>query len=439
MVRLLRLVALLVVACGGTALAQPADPQPLETFMPNPVTWLEEAHRFVRDNRLAEGVETLSYALVFALLLYGAIRAGYFGRSSEFRALFARLLLAGALLLGTPAIRTVAQDTWASVYGWSSGIWARQLNAELGAAAGNLGAQLAGVWGAASVARIAGAKLTGLTAKRLAEGGAGAAAQAASSGDRLGLLRTLLNLSSLLLSPLIGVYAALIFLSGLVVLLALVFLPLSAALLMVPGGDGWIGRWVGAYAGAVFTVAFLPLVFGVAVKLGLIEPMNRLNAEISSLNAELIGLVQATAAEQKNLVPGSAFDALSRLFDGSYWASLGEALSRIMQMLLAWVVSLVSMVIGLVVGALLLLNLERQVAAFVGGLANGFAAPAILPLGRMGGGRAQGGGSSTSNTAPASASTGTGSSSPAASPAPLPPPGGPRQTNAPEPVVSRGP
>ncbi|HEX2863096.1 MAG TPA: hypothetical protein VHN99_00900 [Deinococcales bacterium] len=354
--------------------------QPLEAFTPNPAQWLIETHRFITGSGLKGSVETLATALVACLFAYGAIRAGYFGRSSELKLLFGRLFIAGALLTALAPVRTVAQGTWTNVYAWSSSLWHDKLNGELTQAGLNLGEEIGSVTLAGAVARAGVGLASEAVAGKVIQGGAAAAAQETGTD----LAKNLLSLSSVLVTPLFAVYAALVFLSGLVVALALTFLPLSAALFLLPGGAAYLSRWLGAYAGALFTVAFLPLVFGISLDLGLIHPMLRLHQEAAQITGQLNQVFAATSAATAQASGlgkvGAVVSQVSNFLQGGWRDTLQTAAQDVANLVLAWVMGLLGTLVGLVVAAFLMLNLERQVAAFVGGIVNAVARPAGMGL-----------------------------------------------------------
>ena len=238
-----------------------ATPSPTPWFIPDPVAWYKRTSDVITGTGLNTQVETLGYALVFTLFAYGALRASYYSRSSEFAALFGRLLLAGAVLLSLGPIRGALHGTWVSTFGWSSGIFG-DVQEELVDAADDVSLLLAPFFAAGAVVQTAGRRIAREATGAMVEMGASSVTGAASRASQY------MNGVLLLFFPLFGMYAVLVYASGFVVLLGMLLLPLAGALIMLPNGASWISRWLGMYVGALFTVIFLPIIFGIAIDLG---------------------------------------------------------------------------------------------------------------------------------------------------------------------------
>ena len=325
----------------------------------------------ITSNGLHTQVENLAYALVLALFAYSALRAAYFARSAEFGVLFGRLLLSAALLLSLTPIRSTLHRTWVDAFEWSSGLFT-EVESELLASADNVALLLAPFFTAGAVVthagrRVARESLSDVTALG-ASGSAGLASRATSYMN--GIL--------LLFFPLFGIYAALVFASGFIVLLSMLLLPLAASLTLLPNGASWLSRWLGMYLGALFTVIFLPVMFGIAVDLGMVQPLARMGEQMRE------ALTQFSAAAEQLAVPAGS--EVWRIAQWKDWLqgipdSMLSALGGVVSLLLGWLLSLVALIVGMLVGVYLLLNLPGYIGGFIGGI--GASAGAAFGLSRV--------------------------------------------------------
>ena len=346
-------------------------------FLPDPIVWYKRTNDLITKNGLHTQVENLAYALVFALFAYGAVRASYYARSSEFGALFGRLLLAAAILLSLTPIRGVLHGTWVAAFEWSSGLFS-EVEEELVEKADEVTLLLAPFFAAGTTVNFIG--------RRVATKGASAVAQTGAStvSGVAGRATSYMTSVLFLFFPLFGMYAALVYASGFVVLLSMLFLPLAGALLLLPNGASWISRWLGMYLAALFTVIFLPVIFGIAVDLGMVQPMARMGTYMQDALTEF-----TAAADALTLPSGSEVWRVAQWQD---WLqnvpdSILNALAGIGSILLGWLLSLVALIVGMLIGVYLLMNLPGFVGGFIGGV--GASAGAAFALSRMSSGRAR--------------------------------------------------
>lgn len=365
---ILKLLVGLSVLTAPTALAAPAS---TPWFIPDPVAWYKRTSDVITGTGLNTQVETLGYALVFTLFAYGALRASYYARSSEFAALFGRLLLAGAILLSLSPIRSVLHGTWVSAFSWSSGIFS-DVQGELVDAAEGVSLLLAPFFAAGAVVQTAGRRIAREATGVLAEINTSAVTSTASRASQY------LNGVLLLFFPLFGMYAVLVYASGFVVLLGMLLLPLAGSLIMLPNGASWISRWLGMYVGALFTVIFLPIIFGIAIDLGMVQPLARMGTHMQD------ALSQFGDAAQALNVPSGA--ELWKVAEWQDWLqgipdSLLNILGGITSILLGWLLSLVGLIVGMLIGVYLLMNLQGLIGSFIGGI--GASAAAAFSLSRV--------------------------------------------------------
>ena len=344
----------------------------LDLVMGDPLTWLSETMAAVVDLGLRGGVVNLALAITWL-----AFAAGMYEVYTSFRKvvpLFVRVCVATLLITGVDAQRDWLYITWAGVYNWSNGIWATEVEQELLTATTSAAALTIPAMGIMGIAKAGMASV----AKRVA-GNGGAKVGAEVGQQAVGKAIGYLNWTTWLFIPLLAIYAATVYTSGLIVILAMVFLPLSGAFLVVPGGVAWITLWVRNYATALFTVVFMPIVFKIAVRVGLIYPLNELssglqtfvddfNANSSNFWSEagkfwLSPIAYLTGATTEFNLIGSV-----TMFAGSYLMFIG------------------TMIVGMLIGAGLIMNVQRNVAAFIGSFGAGAGVPSFRGSGFGGGG-----------------------------------------------------
>ncbi len=199
--------------------------------------------------------------------------------------------------------------------------------------------------------------------------------------------------------PIFGIYSALVYLSGLTVLLAMLLLPLAGAMAVFPGGLSWWGRWVGMMISAVVTILVLPIMFNIVISLGMIAPMDVLNSHLASLSGELNGsrgiiLSPLTALETLVAdVKGGKDLRQAALEVTGFSSGITETLSDIPDLIMGWLLALVAMVVGMVIGLFMMRNFDKVISGFIGGVSSG-----VMPSLPSGGG----GRSNTSTSLPSS-------------------------------------
>ncbi len=390
----------LVLGLGSSAVAQTS------WFLPDPIAWYRRTNDVITIHGLHTQVETLGYALVFTLFAYGAARASYYARSSEIGALFGRLLLAAAILLSLTPIRSTLHGTWVSAFRWSSGLFS-DVQDELVENADEIGLLLAPFFAAGVTVNLIGRRVATRAATAVVQTGASQTASLASRAT------SYMNGVLLLFFPLFGMYAALVYASGLVVLLSMLLLPLAGALLLLPNGASWISRWLGMYLGALFTVIFLPIIFGIAIDLGMVQPMAQMGVHMQD------ALTQFSAAAEALTLPSGA--EVWNVAEWQAWLenipdSLLSAFGGIVSILLGWLLSLVALIVGMLIGVYLLMNLPGFVGGFIGGI--GATTGAAFALSRPSGG--SGGRTMVSGSSTQTHSRSAGGSSSATLPSPKP-------------------
>lgn len=398
------------------------------TWLPDPNQWIIQMYRLVIDLGLNTTVESLGWALAVSLFAYGFVRALYYGRGGEFPILIGRLILAMVVLLALPAFRGLMHDTWVSVYQWSTQVWDPGLGAGLSMAerlrdasegmSENLGSFLASV--------------------EIMEAGGWDADDSGVVSDTMSNLLTARGWFSdaniilhLLLPLLFSIYAALIFASGMVVLIGNVVLPIAGAILLLPGGgQAWFSQWVRMYAGALFTVAFLPIMFGLIVEVGFVQPVEQINGTIEDALIE----VNALAVEVEDMGSGQDWWRTGNLLHAwdmmsESWDAVRSTSQVIRGYFTGMMRSLIMLLVGFIVTIFLMLRLERYVHGFMGGVGAsvglGGAKLAMMASTKLAALSAARSAASVANSKALASGSGGGqggSGGPGKSPPPLPPP-----------------
>lgn len=364
----------------------------------DPIGWLASMHLLVVQNQLHRQIESLSWALVMALTAYGLLRLLYFGRGGELGYLFGRLLLALAVLLSLPLLRGVATDTWAEAYRWASGLGGPlgllQQQQQLTQNIETLRTELPAFAASQAIMEAGGQGLNLTEAQAVTlQGLHGGATPAANLSGMATIILTVL-------APLLfALYAALIFFSGFIVLLGITLLPLSGVLLMLPeGGASWLSAWIRMLSSSIFTVIFLPIAFGLVTYLGVVSPTTELASGVQNANIIMTDVVNTLAPYQDQ----PALPDLRALLDlgGRLAAEIQAAVQGFFVVLVNWLVSIIMMIAGFIIGIFLLFRLETVVRGFMGGvLAGAGAAAGKLSLAAWKAGRGLTAGSRASVTA----------------------------------------
>jgi len=375
--------------CGG-ALAQEAGGG--LTFpgleLPDPVEWLAATHQFVTSNGLNEDVERIGWAILFVGFLVGLSRVAYYASEAEWWAVYGRLLLGVIVLVNISPAQKFTQNTWNTAYAWSSNLTGDTVEDELVEGAQNVESLITPLLIVGGTAQMFATKM----ASRIAAAGSKGLAEAAKAGAATGTKRSLgffVRLIMYAFLPIFGLYAALVYLSGLSILLAMLLLPLAGAMVVFPGGLSWWSRWVGMVISSVVTILVLPIMFNIVISLGMIAPMEVLHGRLEGLSAELNGtrgvIVSPYTAIQTFFsdVNGGADPRQAALEVMGFSSGITETLNDIPGLITGWLFALVALVVGMVIGLFMMRNFDRVITGFVGGVASGVL-PGI-PSGRGGG------------------------------------------------------
>jgi hypothetical protein len=385
----------------GSASAQETDTMFPGLELPDPIGWLSDVHSFVTANGFHTGMIQIGWAVLFVGFLVGLSRVAYYASEGEWWAVYGRLLLGMVILVNASPIQQGTLSTWNNLYTWSSNLNGETIQTDLEQGAAEVSLLLGPILIVGGGAAMFGGRIAaGATAAGNAGLVNGVKVAKFGGGQSLGLFTRVLMYAFL---PVFSIYAALVFLSGLTILLGMLLLPLAGAMAVFPGGLSWWGRWFGMITGGLVNILVLPILFNIVVLLGMLGPMDVMQSGLQRASHSLEGIVggiDGTASLDDPAFPRdprkiSAY-LLERLY-GDIMAPL-EALQHVIG---GWILSLVALVMGMLIALYLMRNFDRVITGFIGGIAG-----SVVPS--LGGGR--GGGKAPSLSGGSSAGAGGGGS-----------------------------
>jgi len=394
MVRLLFTVVLLlaggVFAQGGGGGSGGRDgPSPDTSMMfpglelPDPISWLSEVHRFVTANGFHTGLIQIGWAVLFVGFLVGLSRVAYYASEGEWWAVYGRLLLGMVILVNASPIQQGTLSTWNNLYTWSSNLNGETIQTDLEQGAAEVGLLLGPILIVGGGAAMFGGRIAaGATAAGHAGLVNGVKVAKFGGGQSLGLFTRVLMYAFL---PVFSIYAALVFLSGLTILLGMLLLPLAGAMAVFPGGLSWWGRWFGMITGGLVNILVLPILFNIVILLGMLGPMDVMQSGLQRASDSLQGIVggiDGAASLDDPAFPRDPRKISGYLLDKLYGEVMAP-LEAIEHVIGGWILSLVALVMGMLIALYLMRNFDRVITGFIGGIAGG-----VVPS--LGGGRAGG-------------------------------------------------
>lgn len=449
------LVLLLLLLVGSLGLAQ-ADPEaeavrqalaqpngnPAQLLAPDPLRWLKSTNELAKRARVGQASEALAYAVILVGFVFAVYNAMLFGNAREFGYAVARLALCSLLVqvslnYAQPRefnLSALMFNGWAGAYAWvldrtgadvqekieeAEGAMLELLSQVVvtggSLALGGVGVQTAKTYLAFSRGSVRDLlALDGTTAGAQAARSALGAATGAARQAGLRVMQGLKVLYQFML-PLLAAYAALIYISGLLVLLCIYLLPLALALLMW-NQRGWVGGVVSTYATALFSVIFLPIFFAVALDIAFVQPaqvIQRYNAQMAQVHvqakaqtahaqaqvnresdATLAACEAATAADPEAVNGPECQEArssgfLDRLGDrigqivASGWAAFSALIASVFNSIVATILGLLAVWIGLFIGLMIMFRLPAMIGGIVGGAASSLSEVRWLGRGRL--------------------------------------------------------
>lgn len=395
MVAFLRLTLLILVSAGSFAVAQGTEQMFPGLHLPDPIEWLATTHSTVTGMGIHTGLLKLGWSVLFVGFIINLTRLTYYG-VSDLLPFVLRMILAVTILSNASTIQSAAQGVWNTTYANSSALTDTQTQAFL-----DNGLELAGlvgpiitVGGAGMIAKSAGSALragsAGIEGLVLGSG-------ANVAGKGFGLLARLISYAFI---PIFGLYAAMVFLSGLGVLVGMLVVPLVGASLIFPGQGDWLGRWIGMFLNSVLTILILPLMMYIVLSVGINAPLEIMNAALQPIADQWTQALDADQGPIENMKAffANEFDTTKRMVTGDLkfteWLFAGvpdlqETLSNLWGLATGWLAAIIALFVGMIIALFMMRNIDRVIMGYVGGVTGGML-PGI-PTG--GGGGARGGGS----------------------------------------------
>jgi hypothetical protein len=350
-----------------------------ETLFGDPICLLRQTQVFMGNDtgvglfRIVDRFANILF-VVFTAIAAASLAAR---RSLELTLWFlAKLFLVGLLFGLDVEVRDLVKNTWYRTYEFSDDVWKRD-----GGVADQLESTLTDAaivfptaFGLVGIVKAGGRKLLIKTA---AEGIESQASRRASK--LLSWAPTLLNFMLYAFLPVIFVYGALIYLSGIQMLVFLLFWKLAVAFLMLPGGGlGMMRRLSAVYVAALIKVLWLPFMFAILIDLTLRQPMRRFNEHLQTgLDA-----INGAVADLNARVPTGVAESLSpgewREWLESIPNAIMDSLGGVLTIIIGWIIGFVMMLVLLGVGIWLMQQTSGVVTSLVGGFGGGGAVPNVL-------------------------------------------------------------
>jgi hypothetical protein len=350
-----------------------------ETLFGDPLCLLRETQTFMGNDT---GIGVFGILDKFANILFVVFTAIAVVNLAARRSLelvlwfLAKLFLVGMLFGLHVEVRDLTKTTWYRTYEFSDDVWKRPggVAEQLGSAVNEAEILFPTTFGLVGVVKTGGRKLLVKTASEGIESQMGRRAR-----NLLNWAPTLLNFMLYAFLPVIFIYGALIYLSGIQMLIFLLFWKLAVAFLMLPGGGlGMMRRLTALYLAALIKVLWLPFMFAILIDLTLRQPMRRFNEHLQA------GLdsVNTAVADLNAQMPASITEALSprewQDWLNSIPSAVMDSLGGILTIIIGWVLGFVMMLVLLGVGIWLMQQTSGLVTSLVGGFSGGGVVPNVL-------------------------------------------------------------
>jgi hypothetical protein len=401
-------------------------PTPAQLLAPDPLKWLKSTNELAKRARIGQATETLAKVLILIGFVFALYQAMLFESARQFGFAVARLALCSLLVqlslnYAQPrafSFSALMFNGWIGAYAWilersgdqvqqkieeAEGVMLELLSQVVvtggSLALGGVGVQTAKTYLAFSKGAVRDLLiLDGTSAGAQAAKSALGAATGAARQTGLRVIQGLKVLYQFML-PLLAAYAALIYISGLLVLLCIYLLPLAFALLMW-NQRSWVSGVLSTYTTALFTVIFLPLFFTVALDIAFVQPaqvIQRYNDQLAQIHVEakaqtakaqaqvnqesqaLIAACEAAYSADPEAIHSVACQEarsrgfLERLGDrigqivASGWSAFTSLISAVFNSIVATVLGLLAVWIGLFIGLMIMFRLPSMIGSIVGG------------------------------------------------------------------------
>jgi hypothetical protein len=327
--------------------------------LPKPTVWLVTFWDYVQKANVPTLVGNLAIVLLLVAIIWSGIKIATMGTGTQdYMGFFLRVLVAGYLVLSAAPLSQLTRDAWTDAVNWGYATFAAPAVTRAQDEMKNLGTTAGYVAGAAiaTAGIVSGVGAIAGTGSLIT--GAGAAVGSVARASTVVAQAT--NWIVWMAIPIVLVYYVIILGTGFSILIGSIILPLAGALMMFPStlGADWMGKWIKATVAAIFSAAFVPLVFATALEVGFVGPAKQYNASLEKNAKEWSAANQSynwgdVTKVGENL--GKAFNQLT--------AQFGVALNYIG----SFITSIFMLIIGVVAGVMVINTLSGQISSFVGG------------------------------------------------------------------------
>ena len=346
------------------------DKSYLDFLTPDAKQWFQRTVDFVEGERPYSGsgpnmfkvLRDVAWALTFALFVYAIANANYFYRQDEYWQILGRLIIAVGLIAGSSSISGSLQNQWENLHDFSQEEFAASSNESLDSAIKAMGASIPSfLLGMVAMDKLNALSEGGFTGLILDSAGE---LNANRWVKRLGqILRFLL----LVLMSMYGLHVVTIYATGLVIIFAMLFLPITASLLLWPGMGSYLTRWASMTLTAYASLVVGIIVYAMAMDLAFAIPLENLGNQFNEIGAQAqTAFNQAQGDLNANSTIGESIAQSSKgVLDAVPNLIVGGT-----QTLILFLFNAIFIVVGMFMGLYLLINFESFVAGFFGGVAS---------------------------------------------------------------------
>ncbi len=340
-------------------------PLSVDRFIGSPVCWLKDTYIWIgRTANLDYYLKGIAYAIASILLVSQILKMMGSGSLSMMTGLIIRTVIVLALCAGSTGILNFMQGQWIGLYNAGQDKWTRA-----GGYSDEINGLITDVTNLLPQAYAYGAvaKMGGLDANQDAGGGY----YSLDTNRDLSVVTVATNLVTILMMTPFLAYAALMYLSGLQLLIVLLFWEICVVFILLPDGIGWFRRLIGQYLSALLKVLFLPFLFATVIDIGLRRPLyafkSYLEAGLNDINQlgaiigaympknRLIGLVNGGWDEYVNQIP----------------AYVGGLMGTLVTVVIGWLIAIMGLILGMAVGVYIMNQFSGLITSVFGGFSGG--------------------------------------------------------------------
>ena len=340
-------------------------PLSIDRFVGSPVCWLKDTYTWVgRTANLDFYFRTIAYAIACILLVSQILKLMGSGSLNLMTGLIIRTVIVVFLCAGSTGILNFMQEQWIGLYDAGQAKWTRaggysdEINGLITDVTNMLPSALA--YGAV-------AKMGGLDANQDAGGGY----YSLETNRELSIVTIATNLITILMMTPFLAYAALMYLSGLQLLIVLLFWEVCVVFILLPDGIGWFRRLIGQYLSAMLKVLFLPFLFATVIDIGLRRPLysfkSYLEAGLNDMQA-VAGIVAGYMPKNVLLSIGTGqWDELARQLP----LAIGALMGTLVTVVIGWLIAIMGLIIGMSVGIYIMNQFSGLITSIFGGFSGG--------------------------------------------------------------------